>query len=138
MRASSPFFARIRDDVLAITRSVPPGSLVTFSDIGQHLDVVPRHVAYILATLGAPLDQTVPWHRVVPEGGLLKSAKYDSCGQSQAELLRAEGVMVSSSGAIEDLDQRLRTVANLPHGLARQTRPADAPSGKSRPRKAHG
>jgi hypothetical protein len=51
--AKSPFFARIKADVLTIVASIPEGSVVTFRDIGAHLDVMPRHVAYILKMLDA-------------------------------------------------------------------------------------
>jgi hypothetical protein len=47
--AGSPFYARIRADVLAILHAVPAGKAVTYADIGAHLDVAPRHVAYILS-----------------------------------------------------------------------------------------
>jgi hypothetical protein len=49
--AGSPFYARIRADVLAILRAVPTGRAVTYADIGAHLDVPARHVAYILSQL---------------------------------------------------------------------------------------
>lgn len=47
----SESFARIKADVLAIARAIPPGRLTSFWAIGSHLDGAPRHVAYILATL---------------------------------------------------------------------------------------
>ncbi len=65
--ARSPFYARIKRDVLAILAVVPEGRLVTFTDAGRHLDVSPRHVAYILATLDAAEADgcrgTAPWPR---------------------------------------------------------------------------
>jgi hypothetical protein len=63
--AGSPFFARIRRDVLAIARAVPPGQAVTYADIGAHLDVMPRHVAYILRTLPDPDGEGVDPSRVI-------------------------------------------------------------------------
>ncbi len=51
--AKSPFFARIKADVLMTVASIPEGGVVTFRDIGAHLDVMPRHVAYILKMLDA-------------------------------------------------------------------------------------
>lgn len=52
--SKSPFFARIRGDVVAILASVPAGQVVTFADIGAHLDVPARHVAYILSRRDDP------------------------------------------------------------------------------------
>ncbi|MCU0891915.1 MAG: MGMT family protein [Sandarakinorhabdus sp.] len=63
--AASPFYARIRADVLAIARAVPAGHAVTFSDIGRHLDVMPRHVAYILKMLPDPAAHGIDPARVI-------------------------------------------------------------------------
>ena len=61
----SPFFARIKRDVLTIVASIPAGSVLTLRDIGLHLDVVPRHVAYILAQLKPEEREGLPVDRVV-------------------------------------------------------------------------
>ncbi|WPB86228.1 hypothetical protein [Sediminicoccus rosea] len=63
--AKSPFFARIKADVLTIVASIPEGGVVTFRDIGAHLDVMPRHVAYILKMLDAEERAAFPAGRVV-------------------------------------------------------------------------
>ncbi|PPD14266.1 MAG: hypothetical protein CTY25_13800 [Methylobacterium sp.] len=135
MPAGSPFFARIKRDVLAIMASVPPGRLVTFRDIGAHLDVVPRHPAYILATLDPIEAGQVPWHRAVNEAGQLDRPKTDDTGASQRALLEAEGHLIAPDGRILDLAQRLVEVASLPHGIPVQRRPADAPKAPARKRK---
>jgi methylated-DNA-protein-cysteine methyltransferase related protein len=54
---------------------MPVGSVTTYKAIGNHLDVMPRHVAYILATLQEPVLSAIPWHRVVAENGKLASGK---------------------------------------------------------------
>jgi methylated-DNA-protein-cysteine methyltransferase-like protein len=127
MKTNSPFFARIRADVLAITRAVPRGELVSFVDVGHHLDVVPRHVAYILANLGSADEAAVPWHRAVPADGWLKTPKADHAGRTQAALLEAEGVILDHDRRIVNLAARLRPVRDLPHGVPQQQRPVDAP-----------
>ncbi len=125
--AKSPFFARIKTDVLRIAAAVPSGRVVSFSDIGQHLDVAPRHVAYIMATLTADERAAVPWHRVVPASGQLGRRQLDGDGVSQSELLEAEGIEIDASGGLRAFAERLVAV----HGLAgvgpRQVRPDDAP-----------
>jgi len=63
--AGSPFYARIRGDVLAIARSVPPGQAITFADIGRQLDVMPRHVAYILKMLPDPAAEGIDPARII-------------------------------------------------------------------------
>ncbi|HZF74813.1 MAG TPA: MGMT family protein [Acetobacteraceae bacterium] len=125
--SGSPFFARIKGDVLRIVSAVPPGRVVTFADVGAHLDVMPRHVAYILAQL-RPEEQTrTPWHRAVSADGTLATPKENAFGISQAELLREEGVTRDAAGRIARFEEVRVEVAGLPHGVPPQTRPADAP-----------
>src|SRR5512137_2918602 len=100
--ARSPFFARIKRDVLAILEAVPSGRLVTFTDVGAHLDVVPRHVAYILAQLDPLEAGAIPWHRAVAEAGTV-ALKADGLGRRQRDLLEAEGVAIAPDGRILDL-----------------------------------
>jgi methylated-DNA-protein-cysteine methyltransferase related protein len=89
--AKSPFFARIKADVLQIIAAIPEGRVVSFADVGTHLDVVPRHVAYILATLEDDKKMTLPWHRAVSEGGKLGAPKFAPDGTPQEVMLRQEG-----------------------------------------------
>lgn len=128
----SPFFARIKADVLAIVATVPQGRLVTFADIGAHLDVMPRHVAYILAQLTEIEKATLPWHRAVTAEGTLGVPKSGAGGENQRALLAAEGAAFDPEGRITDFAARRVAVALLPHGVPQQTRPADAPVPPSR------
>jgi methylated-DNA-protein-cysteine methyltransferase-like protein len=136
MGKPSPFFARIKRDILAIVATVPEGKLVTFKDVGVHLDVMPRHVAYILAKLDPIESTTLPWFRAVPEDGTLLTPKAGPDGKTQRELLASEGHQIAPDGRILNLGQKLADVALLPHGVPVQTRPADAPKASAtRPRK---
>src|SRR5690242_4806224 len=100
MARPSPFFARIKRDVLAIVAAVPRGGLVTFRDIAGHLDISARQAAYILSMLDPIEAATVPWHRAVPEDGTLRTPKHDPNGVAQRTLLAAEGVTVAPDGRI--------------------------------------
>jgi methylated-DNA-protein-cysteine methyltransferase related protein len=120
VKATSPFFARIQQDVVSIVKSIPKGSLLTFQSIGAHLDVVPRHVAYILAMRDDGLLANIPWHRVVPADGVLTKPKMHQ-GSTQVERLRSEGVTINNDGVITDLE----------NGIKKQVRPADAPTSSS-------
>jgi methylated-DNA-protein-cysteine methyltransferase related protein len=80
--AGSPFYTRIKGDVLAIVSAIPKGKVCTFSSIGEHLDVVPRHVAYILSTLEPLETLQYPWHRVVGNDGNLGKPKSADTGKS--------------------------------------------------------
>jgi methylated-DNA-protein-cysteine methyltransferase related protein len=132
MKANSSFFARIQTDVVAIMRAVPFGSLVTFKDVGAHLDVMPRHVAYLLSMRGEGFDKSVPWHRAVPDSGKLQTPKHGDDGESQADLLRDEGILIGQGGGIMNLAAHVCDVAGLPHAVAKQKRPVDTLQSKSR------
>ena len=120
--ARSAAYARIRRDVLAITAAVPTGRLVTHAAIGAHLDVVPRHVAYILSMLTAEEKDSLPWHPVVGADGAVRAPRPGAT--SQASLLLADGISLGPDGRVADLALRIADVATLPHGVPKQTRPA--------------
>lgn len=121
--AKSAAFARIRRDVLAIMAAVPPGRLVTYRDVGRHLDVVPRHVAYILSTLDPGEKELVPWFRAVGDDGSLGVPKADGAGLRQEELLEAEGVRVGPDRRVVGLANHLVATDDLDSGVPRQVRP---------------
>lgn len=127
-----PFYARIRGDVLAITASIPAGRIATFADIGGHLDVMPRHVAYILAMLSDIEKATLPWHRVVSADGRPGVPRAGADGTRQRALLEAEGTTFDAKGRITDAATRAVAVDSLAHGVPRQTRPATAPKAPRR------
>jgi methylated-DNA-protein-cysteine methyltransferase related protein len=125
--AKSPFFARIKADVLQIIMSVPRGRLVTFLDVGQHLDVAPRHVAYILAQLEGAEQASIPWFRAVADNGVLSQPKANDFGISQKALLEEESHFIAPDGRILDLARKLIVVEELQSGVPKQARPANAP-----------
>jgi methylated-DNA-protein-cysteine methyltransferase-like protein len=110
MPPKSRAFLRIRSEVMAIARAIPLGRVTTFAAIGRYLDVVPRQVAYLLARRDDEEREAAPWYRVVGEGGILGKPKSRSFGQSQAELLRAEGIAVSPDGRIERFEDLFLSV----------------------------
>lgn len=99
----SQAFIRIKSDVLGIVRDVPRGRVCTYAAIGRHLDVMARHVAYILATLTDDERLGVPWHRVVAESGAINRTKHGR-GIEQCAALEAEGVTVSAKGLVTNLE----------------------------------
>jgi methylated-DNA-protein-cysteine methyltransferase related protein len=119
----SAAFIRIRADVLAIVRAIPAGRVATFKAIGAHLDVMPRHVAYILRMLSPEEKATIPWHRAVADTGVLDKPKFDGAGQSQADLLAAEGWLIDDQRTLTGFARRQVAIASLKSGVPRQTRP---------------
>jgi methylated-DNA-protein-cysteine methyltransferase related protein len=124
---TSPFFIRIREHVLQLTVAVPEGRVCTYQSMGEYLDVMPRHVAYILSQLEEHEKFVYPWHRVVGGDMSLGVLKKNPDGKSQAELLIAEGISVSGNKVLSSFEQVFVAAEQLPSGLARQKRPADAP-----------
>lgn len=107
--AKSDAYARIKSDVYAIARVIPPGQLTTFAAIGDFLDVVPRQVAYLLALRNDEEREATSWHRIVGDGGVLGRTKYDAFGQSQASLLEADGLDVGQTGHVIDFERHFFT-----------------------------
>jgi methylated-DNA-protein-cysteine methyltransferase related protein len=132
--AGSTFYARIKGDVLAIVSAIPKGKVCTFSSIGEHLDVVPRHIAYILSTL-EPLEKLqYPWHRVVGNDGNLGKPKSADTGESQVVLLALDGILVVENSIAASFAEHFVDCARLKSGVKKQTRPIDAPVAKIKKR----
>lgn len=92
-RVLSPgFHSRVFD----IVRRIPKGKVTTYGRIALALGHpgVARHVGNALAACGNA-EIPVPWQRVVNAVGKISTA-----GDEQRRLLAAEGVQVSSSGAV--------------------------------------
>ncbi|HAN96585.1 MAG TPA: cysteine methyltransferase [Planctomycetaceae bacterium] len=100
----SPNFIRIKADVLRLVAKVPRGRVTTYGAIGLELDVMARHVAYILAMLTDDEADEVPWHRVVGQAGLLKPTRLRPLAVRRA-LLEAEGIRVGDDDRVETFEQ---------------------------------
>jgi methylated-DNA-protein-cysteine methyltransferase related protein len=92
-KAKSLAFARIGAEVKAATASIPPGRVTTYSALANHLEVVPRHVAFVLARLSPAEASELPWHRVVAQGGILRSGSPAGL-RRQRDRLAQEGIKV--------------------------------------------
>ncbi len=98
--AKSAAFARIKKEVLAIVEAIPSGKVSTYKAIGESLDVMPRHVAYILTTLSEVESEQYPWHRVVSDGGKITAPKlFDE----QILRLNSENILCKN-GKISDFE----------------------------------
>jgi methylated-DNA-protein-cysteine methyltransferase related protein len=131
----SSFFTRIKADVLKIVSAIPAGKCCTYAAIGEHLDVVPRHVAYILASLSDAEKSTYPWYRVVGNDGLLGQLKVSESGALQNSLLQNEGLLVTDNKISMGSQRWFISSQELNSGVAKQSRPADAPVSSRRARK---
>lgn len=120
--AKSEAFARIKDQVLRIVAAIPESKITTYQSIGEHLAVMPRHVAYILSQLDDNTKLDVPWYRVVSADGSLGVTKRDPNGDTQAQLLQREGIDVVGHAVAPPLEAVVLPAAALPHGIPRQVR----------------
>ncbi|MCZ8182860.1 MAG: MGMT family protein [Beijerinckiaceae bacterium] len=132
--AGSPFFVRIKTDVLAIVAAIPPDRVTTFAQIGRHLDVMPRHVAYILARLDPVEFDIYPWFRVIGQVGDIGIPKANHRGESQRQLLASEGHMFDAAGCLIGWAGAEIAIEALTCGVPQQKRPADAPAASRRSR----
>ncbi len=124
----SPAFTRIKHDIVALVRAIPAGRVTTFRSIGEHLDVIPRQVAYIVAMLDPAEKMSVPWQRVVSEGGSLGTLKRHADGRTQAELLDDEGHVVSGNRIALSFERAFIAAAALTSAVPTQARSAAAPA----------
>jgi methylated-DNA-protein-cysteine methyltransferase related protein len=123
--AVSAAYARIKTDVVAIVVKIPAGRVVTHGAISRHLKVFARHVAYILATLDAGERETVPWWRVVADGGAVgRHQRRDD----QMLRLKREGCAVAPAGIVQDFSERV--VLDLAAPLAAMPERPMTPDGK--------
>lgn len=100
----SEAFIRIKADVLALTAAIPRRRLTTYAAIGQCVDVMARHVAYILSQLSDEERDRVPWHRVVGEKGKVSTTSAGRANE-QATRLLAEGVEIDSRDVVVDFER---------------------------------
>lgn len=80
------------EQVHALVRQVPPGSVTTYGDVGAALGSknVARHVGYAMAAVDE--DSDVPWWRVVAAGGRL--SQQPGAAERQQRHLAEDGVEV--------------------------------------------
>jgi methylated-DNA-protein-cysteine methyltransferase related protein len=118
----SPAFIRIKADALKMVAAIPARKCCSFRSIGEHLDVVPRHVAYILSQLSDEEKNSYPWYRVVADDGQLGAAKFHADGRPQAECLRDEGLLISDNTVMQ-FEKYFVPAAQLKSGVAKQRQP---------------
>lgn len=109
--SGSPPFAHIKTDVVAIIAALPRGRVTSFTAIGTCLGVMPRHVQTIVADLDAAEATSLPWHRVVADGGAVgRHPRRDE----QMARLKADGLTVSPVGIVAGLEHAMLTAVTRP------------------------
>lgn len=91
-------FQRIRAEVIRIVGLIPEGKFTTYGAIAVHMNVVARHVAFVMSRLTEEESERLPWHRVVGAEARI-SPKMDAA-RVQRERLENEGMKVNERGFI--------------------------------------
>lgn len=98
----------LKKKIIDAVNVIPAGKVTTYSAIGRHLAIVPGHVAHILGALSETESRYIPWQRVVADGGAIGR---HSRSTDQMALLKADGVVVSPAGIVQDFAARLMSNA---------------------------
>lgn len=103
-RGKSTAFTRIRAEVLRLVALIPSGKFTTYGSIAIHMNVMARHVAFVLARLTEEEAAALPWHRVVSADARLSPNMDATLSRRQRRLLKAEGLRIDKAGYIQDAD----------------------------------
>ena len=88
--------AKVRQEMVwAYVRQVPPGHVMTYSQVAKKVGVIPRFVGTAMRDL--PDDTDVPWQRVVRSDGSISRKAPDD----QRRRLEEEGVRFDVSNRID-------------------------------------
>jgi methylated-DNA-protein-cysteine methyltransferase-like protein len=98
----SAAFARIRAEVIRLVGLIPPGKFTTYGSLAVHMNVQPRHVAFVLSRLESAESAELPWHRVVGAEARLSPKMDPDLRAEQKRRLEAEGLRVDDKGFIQE------------------------------------
>ncbi len=100
--------SRFEQAVLAVLEALRPGEVVTYAEVAEQAGF--PGAARAVGTLLRTTAEEVPWWRVVGAGGTLRAPS----PRRQAELLRAEGVVVRDGRVIPSPTVRHGEAAEAP------------------------
>ena len=103
-KPKSKAFARIRAEVIRLVGLIPEGKFTTYGSIATHMNVVARHVAFVMRVLTDEESAALPWHRVVGADARISQAMPPSLARAQRTRLQAEGMKVDAKGFIQNAD----------------------------------
>jgi methylated-DNA-protein-cysteine methyltransferase related protein len=109
-RPKSVAFARIRAEVIRLVALIPAGKFTTYGSIAVHMNVVARHVAFVMSRLTPEESAALPWHRVVGRDARISPNMDAKLAREQRRRLRAEGMKINRDGFIEDCDAHFHIV----------------------------
>jgi methylated-DNA-protein-cysteine methyltransferase-like protein len=119
-KPKSKAFARIRTEVIRLVGLIPPGKFTTYGSIAIHMNVMARHVAFVMSQLTEEESATLPWHRLVARDGRISPNMPLATAKLQRRRLRSEGMKIDAEGYIQNSDDHFHNV-----GIRRNIRWSD-------------
>ena len=101
-KPKSKAFARIRAEVIRLVGLIPEGKFTTYGSIAVHMNVMARHVAFVMSRLTPEESAELPWHRVVSADARISPNMPLASAKLQRKRLRAEGMKINAAGYIQD------------------------------------
>jgi methylated-DNA-protein-cysteine methyltransferase-like protein len=109
-RAKSRAFANIRAEVIRLVALIPHGRFTTYGSIAVHMNVMARHVAFVMSRLTPEESAALPWHRVVAADARISPRMDVDLAKRQRMRLEGEGMAVDAQGYIQDAEAHFHTV----------------------------
>jgi len=109
-KPKSKAFARIRAEVVRLVGLIPPGRFTTYGSIAIHMNVMARHVAFVMSRLTEEESAELPWHRVVSADARISPRMDATLAKLQRKRLRSEGMRINAAGYIQDADDHFHIV----------------------------
>jgi methylated-DNA-protein-cysteine methyltransferase-like protein len=103
-------FQRIRAEVIRLVGLVPEGKFTTYGSIAVHMNVMARHVAFVMSRLTEEESERLPWHRVVGADARISPKMDAELARVQRERLEKEGMKVNERGFILDDEAHFHVV----------------------------
>jgi methylated-DNA-protein-cysteine methyltransferase-like protein len=103
-------FKRIRAEVIRLVDLIPAGKFTTYGAIAVHMNVMARHVAFVMSRLTEEEAERLPWHRVVGADARISPKMDAELARVQKERLESEGMKVDEKGFILDDEAHFHSV----------------------------
>jgi methylated-DNA-protein-cysteine methyltransferase related protein len=109
-KPKSKAFANIRVEVIRLVGLIPSGKFTTYGSIAHHMNIMARHVAFVMGRLTDEEAAVLPWHRVVSADARLNQKMPEELRLTQQARLEAEGLVIDAKGFIQDADAKFHVV----------------------------
>ena len=109
-KPKSKAFACIRAEVIRLVGLIPAGKFTTYGSIAIHMNVMARHVAFVMSSLTEEEAAALPWHRVVSADARISPKMDAALAKKQRRRLRSEGMKSNAAGYIQNPDDHFHIV----------------------------